>query len=170
MTRSIRLAAVLRVTFILGAAAFLLMGAAAPGLLGARIYPRVLTWENNERTITVESLSTIPVTAQVLIEDGAGWDLGITEPFLLQPNELREVAVLTAGKDNATYVLMLSAADETSGTDKTALRLEGTLRHATPWDDLSGLVPIGLGAAGFLAALGALAVAVRWGKKHVRVV
>ena len=146
-------------------AAALVMGAAAPGLLGARVSPSSLVWGKDDH-LSIKSLATLPVTVQVTIDGGEGWVIeGIDSAFPLDPGEEVSLPVTAAGEDEATYTVRMASTERTPGVEATALVLNGRLRHATFWEALD-LTPVYLALA-LILALGIVLLALRWARRHL---
>lgn len=155
-------------TFALGLLMLLAVmpAAEAAPMLGGRISPSPFVMERDEPKINVTNLSTLPVTATVLV-DGDGWTLGLTS-LELAVNERRSIPITAAGEDRAEVRVRLTPATAQPGVDTATLELVTTLRHHDfIQDDLPRLLPL-LALLVALLALAAVYVARRRSRGNPR--
>jgi hypothetical protein len=115
--------------------------------LGGRLSPVPLVYEHDQ-AVNVTSLATIPVTVSLSV-DGAGWQLA-ADRLTLQPGERQSVAVTAAGNDPATLSVRFLPVDPVTGSETSALVLQGTLRHATLLESVPWLLVLLLALLAFL--------------------
>lgn len=119
--------------------------AADPPTLGARLSPAEYIVGRDE-AVSITNRSTVPVSVHVDAA-GDGWAVDVSD-FTLAVDEERSLTV-TAGQGEAAIRATLAAIDVV-GVDATALVLETSARHPSPWESVPSLAWLLLLVGGFL--------------------